>query len=123
MPGGGQEMSPALQLPPGSPPPQSGAPPTGAAPASGGPAAAGGTTVGSALQTFANVRLSGRAWLVGEIAVKGSTKDVVEIAVTDRTDEQPLKQAATFPTLFHVVASEPQEQSVEINPSGQPQGA
>jgi hypothetical protein len=118
-PGGGQFMSPALQLPPGSPAPQSGAPPT-AAPAPGANApATGGVSVDQALAAFQGVQLQGRAWLVGEIVAKGSTDGPVEIAVNNPDDQAALKQAAQFPVVFHRVSGQPQEQSAEINPQGQ----
>lgn len=114
-PGGGQLMSPALQLPPGSPAPQSGAPPA-AAPAPGGSApSAGGVSVDQAMAAFQGVQLQGRAWLVGEIVAKGSTSGPVEIAVNNPADQAALKSAAKFPVVFHRVSGEPQEQSVEIN--------
>lgn len=113
-------MSPALQLPPGSPAPQSGAPPV-AAPAPGGPTApaAGGVSVDQALAAFQGVQLQGRAWLVGEIVAKGSTSSPVEIAVNNADDQATLKQAAQFPVVFHRIGGEPSEDSVEINPQGQ----
>jgi hypothetical protein len=75
------------------------------------------------MQAFASVQLAGRAWLVGEIAATGSTADAVEIAVTDDADKAVLQAAASFPTVFHHVAGEPQEQSVEIVSSAQPVAA
>jgi len=116
MPGGGQLMSPALQLPPGSPAPQGGAP-SQAAPAPGGPPApsTGGVSIDQAMAAFQGVQLQGRAWLVGEIVTKGSTSGPVEIAVNNPADQAPLKQAASFPVVFHRVSGEPDEQSAEIN--------
>lgn len=124
LPGGGQTQSPALALPPGSPLPAqpSGPAPAGPAPTgAGAPAAAATNTVSvqDALTAFQQVQLQGRAWLVGEIVAKGRTADVVEVAVTDKADQATLKQAAQFPTLFHVVAAPPKEQSVEINAQAQ----
>ncbi len=115
--GGGQEVSPPLALPQGAPAPQSAAPLQAAAPAPGGAlpaAAAGGTTVQQALDAFKGVTLQGRAWLVGEIAAKGSTSGAVEVAVTEAADQAALRAAAQFPVLFHRVAGQPQEQAIEI---------
>lgn len=115
-PGGpGQVVAPPLPLPQGAPPPGGSAP--GAPTGHPSPSAGAGTsvTVQQALAAFQNVQINGHAWLVGEIAAKGRTSDVVEIALTDRSDEAPLKQAATFPVMFHIVTSAPTEQSVEIN--------
>jgi hypothetical protein len=117
-------LTPAMQMPPGSPPPSPiGAPAAGSAagaapgsPASAAPAA--GVTIQNALDAFKNVQLAGQAFLVGEIAATGSTADAVEIAITDPADKQPLSAAATFPVIFHTVAGEPSEQHVEITPSG-----
>jgi hypothetical protein len=115
--GGGQVAAPAMMLPPGSPAP-AGAGPQAAPPGAPPPPAApgGGVTVQDALTAFAGVQLAGQAWLVGEIAATGSTKDAVEIAISDPSDKQPLQAAAPFPTMFHQVAGEPQEQSVPITP-------
>lgn len=115
LPGGGQTQAPPLALPPGSPLPQApGTPAPGAAPVAGGP-----ITVQDALAAFSQVPLQGKAWLVGEIAAKGQTNDVVEIAVTVKADELSLKNAAQFQMLFHVVSGQPAEKAVPIN--GQPE--
>lgn len=126
LPGGGQVQSPALPLPPGSPLPGSspgGPPPGPPAGAPGGQTATNTVTVQDALTAFQPVKLNGRAWLVGEIVAKGRTANVVEIAVTDKTDEAALKSAAPFPTLFHLVAAQPEEDAVEINGQAQQQAA
>lgn len=109
--GGGQVVSPPLPLPQGSPPPNGTASPA---------QAQSGVTAQQALEAFRNIQLQGQAWLVGEIAAKGSTQGAVEIAITNPADQQTLRQAAQFPTLFHRVSGEPQEQSIEI--VGAPQG-
>jgi hypothetical protein len=119
--GGGQEISPALMLPPGSPPPQGGAaspPPAPSAPGSAPASDAGGVTIQDAMSAFQSVQLQGRAWLVGEIVAKGSTSNAVEIAITNPDDQAALQQAAQFPTVFHRISGEPQEQSVEITSQG-----
>lgn len=111
--GGGQVAAPAIKLPPGSPAPAgSEAAPPGAPPPSAAPS--GGVTVQDALSAFSSVQLAGKAWLVGEIAATGSTQDAVEVAVTDPSDKQALQAAASFPTIFHTVTGEPDEQSVPI---------
>lgn len=116
LPGGGQTVSPPLALAPGAAPPV-GAPPSGGAPASpGGPAAgaSGAVTVADAISAFKGVQLQGKAWLVGEIAARGTTSGPVEIAITDKADQPTLQQAAPFPVMFHIVTGEPKEQSVPI---------
>jgi hypothetical protein len=119
---GGQFKVPALPLPAGAPVPQAGAPTQAApgAPAVAAPSA--GVSLQDALAAFQNVQLQGKAYLIGEIVVKGSTADAVEIAVTDDVDRQPLQDAATFPVVFHTVDGEPKEQFAEIG-TGQSGGA
>jgi len=119
---GGQFKVPALPLPAGAPVPPVGAP-SGAAPAApAGAAPSAGVSLQDALAAFQSVQLQGKAYLVGEIVATGSTADAVEVAVTDDADKQALQDAATFPTIFHTVAGEPNEQFAEIG-TGQQGGA
>jgi hypothetical protein len=121
-PGGpGGVSAPPLPLPQGAAVSSEAGAPSGAAAAPS--PASGGVTVQDAMQAFASVQLAGRAWLVGQIAAEGQTSDAVEVAVTDDADRQPLQAAATFPVVFHRVAGEPQEESVEIVASAQPVAA
>ena len=113
-PGGGQLASPPLQLPPGAPAPGGPAGAPVSAPTAPAAPASAGVTLQDAQAAFAQVRLAGRAWLVGEIAATGSA-DTVDVAVTDPADRQVLADAADFPVRFTVVQGEPQEQAVEIN--------
>jgi hypothetical protein len=121
-PGGpGGVSAPPLSLPQGAAVSSEAGAPSGAAAAPS--PASGGVTVQDAMQAFASVQLAGRAWLVGQIAAEGQTSDAVEVAVTDDADRQTLQAAATFPVVFHKVAGEPQEESVEIVASAQPVAA
>lgn len=115
LPGGGAVSNPPLPLPPGAAPPSTlGAPPAAAPGSPAGAAPTAGVTVQAALDTFKNVQLQGRAFLVGEIVAAGQTSDAVEVSVTEPADKTPLSQAATFPVIFHQVADEPVEPHVEI---------
>jgi hypothetical protein len=57
-------------------------------------------------------------WLQAKGGGKGSTSNAVEIAITNPDDQAALQQAAQFPTVFHRISGEPQEQSVEITSQG-----
>lgn len=109
----GGVATPPFPLPQGSAE-QAGAPPV-AAPPTGAPAPLTGApvTLQAAQRAFANVQLQGQAWLIGEIAATGKAQ-TVEVAVTQRADEQTLQQAAKFPVTFHVVTGEPKEQHVPL---------
>lgn len=112
--GGGQAVTPPFELPPGSP--QAGAPLGGAAPpAPAGPAPAGAETLSleAAEAALRGVELVGRAWLVGQIVAAGQSSEV-EVAVTEDADRQTIADALRVPVIFHRVAGEPAEESVEI---------
>ena len=117
MPGGGQEMSPALQLPPGSTQPQAGTPAT--APASGG----GAVTLNDAAAAFNQVQgIQGRVFLVGQIVLTGQTNGDIEVALTTGSDRAVLAQGLpqyAGKLTFHSVTAEPNEQFVEVTPGTQ----
>lgn len=104
LPGGPPPAPPGGPLPPGPPTP-------------GGPPAPSGPPTLAQVQTdMLGVRgLQGRAFLIGEIVQRGSTDGPVEVAVTERADEQTLTQALPqYHFSFTVVAGEPNEENVEV---------
>lgn len=133
LPGGGQVMTPALRMPPGSPIPGSDVP--GAAGPPGGPPSApeqgqGGTGVISlddAIQAFnspnAAGKVNGRVFLVGEIVNNSRTSGDIEVALTDHNDRETVAHfvpqwAGRLHFVF--VQGEPNEPWVEVTPGTEP---
>lgn len=121
--GTGTVKAPPLPLPPGAPAPvgskigtalgegpiQPGSP--GAAPE---PVTAP-ATVNTVVRALSGATYAGRVWLVGEIAVKGSTTGAIDVAVTDPADRQVVAgQAPQFQFRFHVVQGVPAETAIEV---------
>lgn len=117
MPGGGQDMSPALMQPPGSPPPAGGPTPPPTADTAAG--AGQGVPLDQAISAFQGLQVSGQVFIVGEIVMKGSTTSPVEVRVTDASDRNVVSQVP-FPVVVRVIPSEPQEPYVEVTPGANP---
>lgn len=121
LPGGGQALSPALMLPPGSPPPVGGPglPPVGG-PA---PGLEEGISLDEAVTAFQGVQgIVGRVFLTGEIVGRGTTDDDIEVALTEGQDRQTLADGLPqYAGLlaFSSVEAEPQERFIEVTPGAE----
>jgi hypothetical protein len=119
-PGGtGTVAAPPLMEPQGAPAP--GVPPQAAAP--GPPAAASGPTLLQQVQTdMLGVHgIQGHVFLIGEIVQRGQTAGPVEVAVTDRADEQTITGALPqYQFKFSVIQGEPTEPHLEVTPGVTP---
>jgi len=61
----------------------------------------------------------GRVYLVGEIVDAGQASEV-EIAVTDPSSIEIIRNGVDFPTEFSVVQEQPEEQFIEVTPGTEP---
>jgi hypothetical protein len=116
----GQALSPALELPPGSPPP--------AASAQAGPPQAPqgqdqGIKLPDVVQALSQVQFTGRVFLVGEIVQRQFTTGDIEVSLTDQSDQAAVQQALpqyASNLVFHLVKSEPSEPHVEVGQGVKP---
>jgi len=67
--------------------------------------------------------LTGKVWLVGEIAQRGKTDGQIALAVTDPADQRTLTEGLPEwqgRLVIHVVRGQPGEQAVDVSPGSQP---
>lgn len=121
MAGGGQMAFPAMRMPQGAPVPGATGPSGGGAPAPPGGSEGQALVLDQVVQQFQQLQgVQGRVFLTGEIVATGSTKDTIDVAVTEPSDRDVISQSIQLPMTFHVVQGEPKEKYIEVTPGSTP---
>jgi hypothetical protein len=123
LPGGGQVVSPPLPEPQGAAPPVAGpgapspgapqAPPPGA---QGPQATTAPVSLTSVQRAFQGVQgLTGKVWIVGQLAVTGTVTGNIDIALTAPADRQTISSGLPqYQFTFHIIKGTPAEKAVQV---------